>query len=627
MRLEQEGPAPPVKVACLSRSLKTRCDGERPCRSCQTRGRDCSYRPSRRGGARVRKPREKTPTEIALENMPQQQLPLERLIEPGAGLRQFADLYQDSDFIFENLFPAELSELSDMSQSPVAPLPAVPMVRTYQSNEAIIDAYYIYIHPFFPILPAPNQTPIDRPVSHLQGEVPAFEPASPLGLAISAVLTLIPCADDMSYQTTESVLFRRMYAQYFAQSAIECIENENEMPETIQPSEALALPRKESSKQRFHAQVPQELEDIIALNILSFYEYAQRGNLKKMQARAGQALMSALALSLNNCEDEDEDFAAKSRVWWMTYICVTQATIVSNSQTSPLDFNSSFKTKYPLLECDHEAFELFVQAQRTVLACTCFAVDLVRAVKANSDISIFYERMKGLEYHVESLNIAADAWILQGSTSSPVDRSEQVVSRALRCIARIKLGSARIKIHRYCAFFDNPVFAGKYCDLDSVSCVNSSTSSSILLNSTSGLSEESKTSVAYLLPFSRQESTEICLKAALTIAATFNDLPFPNPTGEICESPCYLAPMSLIVAPRLMPSLACCAMQCTYTLAMINNRTVATLQGNTGLDSDVADGLLMRVRMGFSSIFTVFQNYATAFEALGGMRDQVQNVI
>jgi hypothetical protein len=132
------------------------------------------------------------------------------------------------------------------------------------------------------------------------------------------VLALIPCADDFNYQTQESLLFRRNYAHYLAHSALESLESEKDIPEFISPSTALPEPRDELETHRFHQEVPQELEDIIALDILSFYEYAQRGNLKKMQSRAGQALVSAMALSLHECSEEDPYLEVKARVWWMT---------------------------------------------------------------------------------------------------------------------------------------------------------------------------------------------------------------------------------------------------------------------------------------------------------------------
>jgi hypothetical protein len=189
---------------------------------------------------------------------------------------------------------------------------------TNPSDSDRLDAYYVYIHPFFPILPTPINTPLDLPGKLCKDDIPEYETSSPLGLAIAAVLSLIPCTDETNAQTEESRLFRRNYAQYLAQSALETIEGENDMPDFISPSIALAAPREELESRRFHPEVPQELEEIIALDILSFYEYAQRGNLKKMQSRAGQALVSAMALSIHECSEEDLYSEVKARVWWMT---------------------------------------------------------------------------------------------------------------------------------------------------------------------------------------------------------------------------------------------------------------------------------------------------------------------
>jgi hypothetical protein len=68
------------------------------------------------------------------------------------------------------------------------------------------------------------------------------KPSRPIGLALAAVLALIPCADDVNHQTQESLLFRRNYAQYLAQAAIESLENEKKIPDFIDPSTALAEP-------------------------------------------------------------------------------------------------------------------------------------------------------------------------------------------------------------------------------------------------------------------------------------------------------------------------------------------------------------------------------------------------
>jgi hypothetical protein len=211
-----------------------------------------------------------------------------------------------------------------------------PLVSDTEHHETdqctSLDAYYVFIHPYFPILPPPSAVPTDRSVPRLQDHAnefqDGFEPSSPVSLAISALLALIPCPDDVHHQSEESIIFRRKYAQYLATTALESIEMENEIPDSsVEPQRALES-GEIASRLPFHPDVPLELESIIALNLLSVYEYAQRGNLKKMQNRASQAFVSAMNLSLHN-DTEDGEFAeAKRRTWWMTVSQSVQAVAI-----------------------------------------------------------------------------------------------------------------------------------------------------------------------------------------------------------------------------------------------------------------------------------------------------------
>lgn len=70
---------------------------------------------------------------------------------------------------------------------------------------------------------------------------------------------------------------------------------------------------------RFHPQAPLENESVLALLMLSTYEYAQRGNIAKMRNRSGQALIKAMELGLHSRgHEEGEDAEANRRAWWMT---------------------------------------------------------------------------------------------------------------------------------------------------------------------------------------------------------------------------------------------------------------------------------------------------------------------
>jgi hypothetical protein len=193
-----------------------------------------------------------------------------------------------------------------------------------------LGAYYTYIHPYFPVLPPPQVWQVTDNVEigvrrapdaiFASRKTPEFEPSSPISLAISATLALIPHPDDIDSSGSESVHLRREQAQAFAQSAFESIEIESELIESeMQPGDALSSDPAPLTRKQFHPQNPLENESVIALLLLSTYEYAQRGNIAKMKNRAGQALNAAMNLGLHEKENDEGWFAeANRRVWWMT---------------------------------------------------------------------------------------------------------------------------------------------------------------------------------------------------------------------------------------------------------------------------------------------------------------------
>ncbi|KKY31140.1 putative c6 zinc finger domain-containing protein [Diaporthe ampelina] len=676
--------APPVKSACLA---------------CRRGGPRCRKKP--RPG-RSDEPKQLPDDVFALlsqepADVPRDPISIQNYIDPGAGLKHLEDWVQDSDLIFDSLF--------------------------MNSTGPALDAYYVFIHPFLPILPPPDHVPVDRPIPRLQNQIDVFEegfePTSPISLAISAILALIPCPEDVNHASRDSQLFRRKYAQYFAQTAFETMENDEEIPDSaIDPSRPLSEDHNHAFRQPFHARVPVELESIIALDILSVYEYAQRGNIKKMQNRAGQALMAAMDMSLHSCATEDEYSEARRR-----YVCVAQGAIVSNTKPSFASFSPSFTAKFPTFAADPEAFAAYIQAQRAIMAATQFVIELNKAVRDNADLNPIYEHMKELEALLEPLLSHSETWMLTSTTTSPVAPGEAVVARSLRCMASIKLNSARIKLHRYCAFFDIPVFSRKHCDLKSLrdtdnnpgggdeprrwptcSCSSfanpftsisatpaSSTTgggggaSSIRSPSSDGagplqtnfpmaaapfgqtqaammtaqqqqLQQQQQQQQVASFPFSSHQSAKICLKSALNIAHSFDELPFPNPTGVVHNQ---LQQQSLGQHAQA---------GCAYALLMVHQKTksmypysaeVASIAGGAGggavpnsnnghngsggvIDGGgnggngngtgaprplVVNSLLVRLQQGLTSIYATLSNYSTAFEALGGMRDQIRIAI
>ncbi|CAK7266618.1 hypothetical protein SEPCBS57363_002181 [Sporothrix epigloea] len=685
---------PPVKLACLSW-------------------------PSRRGGPRVRKkplntslpqetaqvPLQQDADSLLFPDPSQNPVELQNYIDPGAALGQLPDMPQDSDYIFDSLFPSTFSsdvfDKLPFAQGMLSIQPKQgPLVRSYRSDRTLLQAYYCWVHPYIPILPPPEtSSPVDEPFPLSQNEPSLgedFEPSTPVALALSAVLALIPCPEDTNPAAPESVLFRRKCAQFFAQSAVESIEAESEIPDSAtEPHKALESSPPSAQRAPFHPRVPIELESIIALDLLSIYEYAQRGNIKKMRTRAGQALMEAMTSFSLHAQTDDNDFfaEAKRRVWWMTYVCATQSSVVSNTPP-PLElYNASFTTKYPTLDIDPQAWPAYIEAQQAILAASQFIIDLNKVLATQGDMEPIYRRMVDLENRIAPLVDQAETWTWAGNLAPVVDPAETCLIGSLRNMARIKLNSARIKVHRYCAFYDVPVFSGRQCDFrptkgsatdgdeqmpwalcscspqsslqSSLHSVGTSLSHSASVTDSTKVNDtgspESSTYVSshasppkttggspsqsqqhaqqqiqqpllqQLLgintstvqsPYSSHHSAMICLRSALNIASGFDGLPYPNPTGQYGLDIGFLSATSPIVAPRMLPSFVCCAMQGAYVFLSIYNRTKPpqpSLTGNGCLLS-----MPLTLQRGLMSILALLENYATAFEALRSMRDQMR---
>lgn len=152
----------------------------------------------------------------------------------------------------------------------------------------------------------------------------AYRPRSPLSLALSAILSLIPHPDDPEPSSPNSVIQRRNCAHAFAQMAADSVEADCELnSSSTDPSQGLCGERPSINREPFHHRTPVELENLLALLILSTYEYVQRGNLLKMRYRASQAFTIALDMSLHILGDDHSEFAeARRRAWWMT-VCAT----------------------------------------------------------------------------------------------------------------------------------------------------------------------------------------------------------------------------------------------------------------------------------------------------------------
>lgn len=174
-----------------------------------------------------------------------------------------------------------------------------------------MNAYYIFIHPYLPFLPPPDEPPTtDCPCSVPVTEIEPhhsclpFRPKSPLGLALMAILALIPLSDELDPIREPAITLRKSYSKMYVQATLESIESSTSYDDA-------------GPAGSFSTSLPPVLDGILALLLLAVYEFSQNSNRKRMRSHAHHALTLAMDLSLHT-SGSDLDSEVKQRVWWMT---------------------------------------------------------------------------------------------------------------------------------------------------------------------------------------------------------------------------------------------------------------------------------------------------------------------
>ncbi|OBT63047.1 hypothetical protein VE03_08184 [Pseudogymnoascus sp. 23342-1-I1] len=448
------------------------------------------------------------------------------------------------------------------------------------------------------------------------------------------MLALIPLPDDPDPKGENSTWNRRIQAHKFAQAAFEALDNETELVDSIiNPKDALSNGSPRTYRAPFHQDLPLDLESNLALMVLSIYEYGQRGNIKKMLNRSGQSLMLALEAKLYS-PIVDQFVEARRRVWWATEAAIDIR-------------DPKYSLPYPTIAADPEAIPFFVQCQYAILDASKYANDLNKLVQNGGDLSPLYMRTLDMEARLESLSQIADAWFDKTPCNMPVTSSEAVVAKSLRLMGRIKINSARIKIHRYPAFLNTPIFSKLHCGLQPITPNSTPAPPSSSYYNDMPHDPSSQLQPGQLsggpahvgtgghpipmpsppgdsqLPFSALYSTNIARKAALDIAETLHALPYPNPSGLVDPSGLLGTPLSAL-PPRSMPTFMCCALMGAYVLAILTYKLrkgqVESPNSEITLAISTYEDAL---RQGLGRILSGLENYASAFEAVDGMREEV----
>jgi hypothetical protein len=290
--------------------------------------------------------------------------------------------------------------------------------------------------------------------------------------------------------------------------------------------------------------------------------------------------------------------------------------------------HQSFSTPFPSNLSDHEAWGAFLDAQQLILKCTQYTVALKKALSNESDMTNVQDMMFDLDQEANLVNFKYN-WDLECPQTLLVDSSERILAHSLKAQAKIKMNSARIKLHRYFAFQDAPIFTKRHCDLKQASYSSAPSCCSTerhISSPTSNGAVNLQLSSPPATEIYNQSSAKICMGAALAIGRAFESRPCPNPMLTALGSQVtFLSDTSQVQAPRTMPVFACCAMQSSYALLMLCYRA-KELNSRTSTNSALRSGL-NELYSGLQRVLNALQNYSIAYEAIGGMRGMLRSIV
>ncbi|PYH36105.1 fungal specific transcription factor domain-containing protein [Aspergillus neoniger CBS 115656] len=568
----------PVKLAWFrkltpainSRAAKVRCDGQMPCAS-----EECRYQPSRRGGAR-RGPngdfgfhrqnyrhdsRNREPGILQIPYLPPtESIPQLRNSSPENGCSEL---------------PTPLHDLGDVVENVLGSM-EVPKwsIRAYQCDQDLINAYYIYLHPYLPFLPPPVVPQYEdkfvavaiQSTSVAPTEMP-YWPVSPLALALAGILVLLPVPGESHALQNEARALRRSYADLFARSALDLLEDSIESSSEEDKVKSL--------RSTLHPAVPRKLEAVYALGILSLYECCQHGNIPKMRIRANQALITAMDMSLHKGTANGDYSDAQRRCWWVTIFLVYQSSIMTASVSSALQLLPSM-----ILE-SQQHFPSFGD----VASCEVGRQLITEGHHSNLSNSI-REEIQTLDSFILELAAEVDRFRCITNYEGP----EADASRNLWAITNGLIHTARLMLHRVRAFPDRALLNNDYYDYLAIGISQTSQGVAHDFHLSTGRIAE----INALFPFTEKKSIQICLHSALVVCRIFRRLPVPNATRytDIAEDEIPLPWLSWwpMASPRSIPYLTCCQFQSFGVLAIVLWRVrMASRSGNLASYSYLLD--------------------------------------
>ena len=181
------------------------------------------------------------------------------------------------------------------------------MLRPESANTDSVDAYYLLIHPCFPVLPPPAASSPGEEQAQLLDDGTAFAQDSPLLQAINTLVALVPKSSENSDAARAA---RHDYAGHCSDLTLKAIDRDMDSVEPL-------------ARSRFHQDVPVHLESTLAALLVAVYEYSYRGSMMRARTRMASVITMAMDLRLHDVGLEStSDLVCKQRLWAMIVSCM-----------------------------------------------------------------------------------------------------------------------------------------------------------------------------------------------------------------------------------------------------------------------------------------------------------------
>ncbi|KAH6612174.1 hypothetical protein C7974DRAFT_92440 [Boeremia exigua] len=148
----------------------------------------------------------------------------------------------------------------------------------------------------------------------------------------------------------------------------------------------------------YHPGVPQTLDAPLACCVLSLRQYLLWGNVDQMTLLAQKAFGLLGGVTSDYSLRETDLYAeASRRAWWMMYLCMCNASIVScKPLAETIDINKVC-VPYPSTSHGSEIWIRYIRAEEALVAATLLLVALVKGVKSEATIAPFNRSIHTLD--------------------------------------------------------------------------------------------------------------------------------------------------------------------------------------------------------------------------------------